>query len=154
MDLPRPLQIQIFSKSTRDSTLDRARLIPILRATLGLDFLAAEVKDDAQLAERLPTKTTSIRTGIFEGEMMVYNERERADDLFYKLQSVKDGRAPMDTQSSIRSAESTDEVGLQPRPNLHLKVVFFVSASHLIFPAFNTYAFYFCAVGCTDDQRD
>lgn len=144
--LPRHQQVQIFSKSTRDSTEDRARLVPIIRAALGLSFLPTEVDGDTQLTDRLSRRSfnaflATLSSGIFEGEMTVYNETLGCDDLFYKLSCVKEGKEMDDSQSTHKSVDTDDE-NVSPlkrgkdKPNLHLKVVFFVSCHRFPFASY------------------
>lgn len=141
MSLPREHQIQLFSKSTRDSTKERWRAIPIIRAALGLHFLPEDVQSDIQLAERITQLSTyhstcisALQQGIFEAEMIAYSEVEERDALFYKVRQVNQGTAnESDSQELESAAEWDDEEdgGQEPRaanqPDYHLKIVFFVS---------------------------
>jgi len=72
-------QIRIFSKSKRDSTMDRDATLPIIRAAMGLP----QVSDHCHaLNERLsgPVKPSIRRSVILEAEMVAYSERTHAID--------------------------------------------------------------------------
>ncbi|GAA6059260.1 hypothetical protein JCM10212_006653 [Sporobolomyces blumeae] len=137
--LPEPLQIKIFSKSGRDSTQTRHRLLPITRAAVGLPFDRFGATSHPLLASRLfgfrplhaaPTKL------ILEGEMVPFNEDEEQIDEFWKLNSVKTGREdPAPRGRSEQDSIETGGTGATPSPrrgrgmsqipNLHLMVVWF-----------------------------
>lgn len=72
-------QIRIFSKSKRDSTLDRDSTLPIIRAALGLP---QALNHCPALNERLSASVEpSIRRSvILEAEMVAYSERTHAID--------------------------------------------------------------------------
>ena len=72
-------QIKIFSKSKRDSTMDRYATLPIIRAALGLPQISNPYHD---LTARLPVLAEpSIRSSvILEAEMVAYSERTHAID--------------------------------------------------------------------------
>jgi DNA ligase-4 len=72
-------QIRIFSKSKRDSTMDRFATLPIIRAALGLP----QVSDPCtSLTGRLSfsVKPSIRRSVILEAEMVAYSERTGAID--------------------------------------------------------------------------
>ena len=72
-------QIRIFSKSKRDSTMDRYATLPIIRAALGLPQAP---NHSLGPTERLPLSSKpSIRSSvILEAEMVAYSERTHAID--------------------------------------------------------------------------
>ena len=80
-------QIRIFSKSKRDSTMDRDATLPIIRAALGLSQVSNPCPG---LTERLSAyvKPSIRRSVILEAEMVAYSERTHAIDgeLFWTLE--------------------------------------------------------------------
>jgi hypothetical protein len=72
-------QIRIFSKSKRDSTMDRDATLPIIRAALGLP---QDSNHCPVLTERLsaPVKPSIRRSVILEAEMVAFSERTHAID--------------------------------------------------------------------------
>lgn len=62
-------RIKIFSKSGRDSTVDRAGLLKTVRKSLRLD------KEDCQIK----------RQCILEGELLVWNDRYRRIEPFHRI---------------------------------------------------------------------
>lgn len=133
--LPAPLQIQIFSKSTRDSTLDRHRLLPVIRASLGLalpacaDPLLAARVGGARAPGRLPGRL------ILEGEMVPFNGAEGRIDEFWRLGEAKGGYElgpgrEEETQESAstghsQSLRSPKSRGRAAKVGLHLMAVWF-----------------------------
>src|SRR5258706_3833198 len=72
-------QIRIFSKSTRDSTMDRDATLPIIRAALGLPQVSNPCPG---LTKRLSAsvKPSIRRSVILEAEMVAYSERTHEID--------------------------------------------------------------------------
>ena len=72
-------QIKIFSKSKRDSTMDRDATLPIIRAALGLSQASNPCPD---LIKRLSSsiRPSIRRSVILEAEMVAYSERTHAID--------------------------------------------------------------------------
>ncbi|KAL8279100.1 hypothetical protein RQP46_008558 [Phenoliferia psychrophenolica] len=98
-NLPYDKQIKIFSKSGRDSTDDRSRLHPVIRASLGLPLSFGDAFCEPLLANRLGNRgsscpQTSHSRFIVEGEMVSFNEDENRIDEFWTLASVKHGGTP------------------------------------------------------------
>ncbi|GAA5989589.1 hypothetical protein JCM10908_000545 [Rhodotorula pacifica] len=106
LSLPADRQIKIFSKSGRDSTLDRKRLIPVIKAALGLRHDPSEDETDTTLAEyrksalfaRIPHQKL-----ILEGEMVPFDEETQSIAEFWRLRFAK-----------LDTADYEDEYGRQP----------------------------------------
>ncbi|GAA5862001.1 hypothetical protein JCM1840_006904 [Sporobolomyces johnsonii] len=141
LSLPSTEQIRIFSKSGRNSTEDRRRLLPIIRASLGLSFDAHLL-----LASRLhPSRHSSSSSPptklVLEGEMVPYDESRSCIDEFWKLACAKEGRdvshKERQNDGAGREEEESHQTGLtgktpSPRrakkedpPSVHLMVVWF-----------------------------
>ncbi|GAA5927226.1 hypothetical protein JCM1841_004252 [Sporobolomyces salmonicolor] len=146
LSLPFVEQIRIFSKSGRNSTETRHRLLPIIRASLGLPFDRFSRSSHPLLASRLhplrlPSSSSPPTKLILEGEMVPYDESRSCIDEFWKLSCAKVGRdvPPEELRSggAGREEEESHETGLtgktpSPRrakreepPGLHLMVVWF-----------------------------
>ncbi|SCV74037.1 BQ2448_6469 [Microbotryum intermedium] len=135
LSLPVERQVQIFSKSCRDSTKDRCRVIPIIRASLDLTIptvnqvrawfgmaRATDVSHDVSRADdsvvdpRLLRR--SARTAIpkwtkivLEGEMIPFDERTGEPAPFHTLVYAKSGRddAPRDEDTELAMTGSTHD---------------------------------------------
>ena len=141
-------QIQIFSKSTRNSTTTRSHSHPILRSAFGHRHDYDPVIHQhlhRQIRENLPSSSfDTIQSGIFEAEMICFDEEKGCDELFHKLAATLAGRenilrkgqheSQKSEQSSIQTGQSSMEltrrrferVKRSVEHNLHLKIVFFV----------------------------
>ncbi|KZT61412.1 hypothetical protein CALCODRAFT_9671 [Calocera cornea HHB12733] len=89
-DLSRPAgsEIQIFSKSKRDSTADRVATHSILRATLGL---SPGPDAHPKLVERIgnaASKECIVSSAIFDAEMVAYSELSGDIDKFWRIRGM------------------------------------------------------------------
>ncbi|PLW58699.1 hypothetical protein PCANC_00264 [Puccinia coronata f. sp. avenae] len=129
---PEAEQIQIFSKSHRDSTEDRASTLHLIRATLGL-----QSSSTSELLESHPRPTTfqSIESGIFEAEMVAWNLAKDQVDEFWRISEMKntpwgrpkgvdngDKSVPEFTESQIDGMDTQQLSDLDSR---HLALCFF-----------------------------
>ncbi|GAA5998995.1 uncharacterized protein JCM10292_003242 [Rhodotorula paludigena] len=130
--LPPEQQIRIFSKSGRDSTWARRRLLPIIRASLDLPLNTPERDLHPLLRKRFSALHRSTHLFpptklIIEGEMVPYDETRAQIDEFWKLTFARRGhdaqplgvdvRAPNRyhaTTSPVRRDEETYETGNEP----------------------------------------
>ncbi|KAM0787656.1 hypothetical protein ACM66B_003720 [Microbotryomycetes sp. NB124-2] len=103
VDLSKPShqQIQIFSKSKRDSTEVRIRMLPIVRAALGVRAESYDRHLQPLLIERLESTENETPFScptriILEGEMVPFNEDERRIDEFWKLPFAKSSAEDID----------------------------------------------------------
>ncbi|KAK4047009.1 hypothetical protein OIV83_005695 [Microbotryomycetes sp. JL201] len=137
-------QIQIFSKSNRDSTEFRIRMLPIIRAALRIRAESYDRELQPLLLQRIDTvnEETSIDCPtkiILEGEMVPFNEGLQQIDEFWKLPFAKTAedrivRSPGSTRSSVvtGNTESQEDMA-QPDSrgqgeqdtDLHLMAVWF-----------------------------
>ncbi|GAA6011978.1 hypothetical protein JCM10207_003447 [Rhodosporidiobolus poonsookiae] len=99
LSLPPQQQIRIFSKSGRDSTTTRERLLPIIRAGLDLPLSPLDATLHPLLFQRLLSSTSSNAPSPFpptklvlEGEMVPYDESRGCIDEFWRLGEAKQGR--------------------------------------------------------------
>lgn len=83
---PENMQIQIFSKSHRDSTKERATTHIPIRAALGLHFSTPSAF--LMSHPRLDT-LKKIKSGIFEAEMVAWNMSEGKVDEFWRIAELK-----------------------------------------------------------------
>ncbi|SGY45760.1 BQ5605_C001g00336 [Microbotryum silenes-dioicae] len=153
LSLPIERQVQIFSKSCRDSTKDRYRLIPIIRASLGLTIPSVNqvrswlgmsrtadsthgmtYADDTIVEPRLLRRSAQTRAQkwkklVLEGEMVPFDENTNAPAPFYTLVYAKSGRddgaaaAEEDAESAMTG--STQEETPSDGLPLHLHIVWF-----------------------------
>ncbi|KAK4056834.1 hypothetical protein OIO90_002084 [Microbotryomycetes sp. JL221] len=115
-----PLEcIRIFSKSKRDSTEARIRLLPIIRASLGIPAESYDSQLQPLLPERVDStmlhRSQAPRRLIIEGEMVPFNEERQCIDEFWRLPFAKTGDEkplwPGSPQSSVLTGhtDSQDE---------------------------------------------
>ncbi|KAI9618950.1 hypothetical protein H4Q26_012207 [Puccinia striiformis f. sp. tritici PST-130] len=83
---PHDRQIQIFSKSHRDSTKERAPTHNVIRAALGLD--SDSTSEDFVFNPR-PDTLEPITSGIFEAEMVAWNKSQCQVDEFWRISELK-----------------------------------------------------------------
>lgn len=123
MDLTWERQIKIFSKSGRDSTHTRSKLLPTIRRGLGLEW------------NRINADLRSVpRRMIIEGEMVPYDEDAGGIAEFWTLASVKSGGLPTEYETESQESTSTGgtaspesiRAGQHSAPRrLHLMIVWF-----------------------------
>lgn len=154
---PSESQLQIFSKSTRNSTDTREQSHPILRAAFGQARALDQIMYPhlhQRIMESLPSSSPrdTIQSGIFEAEMICYSELKGGDELFHKLADALAGREMLprkgdsqaSTESSIQTGQSSMEMmnrrfekhKRSQQYDLHLKIVFFVRSSLCSSPVF------------------
>ncbi|KAG9037569.1 hypothetical protein FRB95_005151 [Tulasnella sp. JGI-2019a] len=94
LSLPTAPAIQIFSKSKRDSTMDRIACHPIILGALGLETRHGK---DAKLASRVAATIGPPRrintSVILEAEMVCYNEANDCIDEFWRIRSLVEATA-------------------------------------------------------------
>lgn len=135
MSKPEKDQIQIFSKSHRDSTGERAHTLIPIRAALGLSLIGS-----CKLIDKNPRPgdKPKIVSGIFEAEMVAWNLTKQRVDEFWRISELK--RKPwktkgqkatqdvIDFSSEEESGNESEELNTQQLSDSHrrhLAVVFF-----------------------------
>ncbi|KDQ19564.1 hypothetical protein BOTBODRAFT_28144 [Botryobasidium botryosum FD-172 SS1] len=95
IDLSKPEkhQVQVFSKSKRDSTLDRIATHPIIRAALALPPCDSGAHYPELLTARLSgqhdERQSSVKTSIIlDAEMVTYSEEIDSIDEFWRIRSL------------------------------------------------------------------
>ncbi|POW05905.1 hypothetical protein PSHT_10595 [Puccinia striiformis] len=83
---PHDRQIQIFSKSHRDSTKERAPTHNVIRAALGLD---SDSTSEDLYSIHVRTLLEPITSGIFEAEMVAWNKSQCQVDEFWRISELK-----------------------------------------------------------------
>ncbi|KAH9462629.1 hypothetical protein MJO28_002604 [Puccinia striiformis f. sp. tritici] len=83
---PHDRQIQIFSKSHRDSTKERAPTHNVIRAALGLD---SDSTSEDFVSNPRPDILEPITSGIFEAEMVAWNKSQCQVDEFWRISELK-----------------------------------------------------------------
>ncbi|KAG0144175.1 hypothetical protein CROQUDRAFT_134532 [Cronartium quercuum f. sp. fusiforme G11] len=86
MTKPKDQQIQIFSKSHRNSTKERIKTVVPIRAALGLD---SESPTKLSIDHPRPRDKTLIISGIFEAEMVAWDMSRGHVDEFWRISELK-----------------------------------------------------------------
>ncbi|EIW58323.1 uncharacterized protein TRAVEDRAFT_124375 [Trametes versicolor FP-101664 SS1] len=124
-------RIRIFSKSGRDSTLDRAGIHSIVYAALGIPYPGSYAEADAQSSDTLPFK----RGIVVEAEMVAYSDALGRIDEFWRIRSLIARTAIGVRHRSPPPGPSTQEEVMETQCSLisngtdggtrHLALVFF-----------------------------
>ncbi|RUS17602.1 hypothetical protein BC937DRAFT_89750, partial [Endogone sp. FLAS-F59071] len=98
-------QITVFSKSKRNSTIDRQGTWRIIASALGHDpsFLhtvfssSSSISSSLSLEERqAPTPQTKVQNCIVEAELLVYNEAQSRIEEFGSVRELQDAEHSSD----------------------------------------------------------
>jgi len=130
---PEAQQIQIFSKSHRDSTKERAPTHELIRAALGLPSSSPSA---SLTPHPRPTTLENVKSGIFEAEMVAWNMSREQVDEFWRINELKlkpwqklkvvdserDRSTSPLTESQIGDMNTQD---LSDRESRHLALCFF-----------------------------
>ncbi|OAV99744.1 hypothetical protein PTTG_00480 [Puccinia triticina 1-1 BBBD Race 1] len=127
---PKTEQIQIFSKSHRDSTSERAPTHDLIRATLGLH---SKTTPESLGSLSRPKTHEQIKSGIFEAEMVAWNMDQGQVDEFWRIRELKKKPGQVDdneidnrpTTPSTDSQDDTNSQHLSDRASRHLALCFF-----------------------------
>ncbi|KAK9898304.1 hypothetical protein P389DRAFT_166732 [Cystobasidium minutum MCA 4210] len=126
--------ITIFSKSKRDSTLDRYATHPIILAALGLPFSLSNAQPSDHLLRRASSSSPAVRTGgtsspprqaILEAEMVAYNEDIEEIDEFSNLPLCMNQTSPQKDAGPYDSSQTRSNGSGETAPHRHLALVFF-----------------------------
>ncbi|EGG05477.1 uncharacterized protein MELLADRAFT_107575 [Melampsora larici-populina 98AG31] len=135
MSKPEKEQIQIFSKSHRDSTGERVNTLIPIRAALGLSLITSCKLIDQNPR---PSNKPKIVSGIFEAEMVAWNLTKQHVDEFWRISELKRkpsrSKGHKSTQKVIKfcsdeesgyESEGMDTQQSSDSHRRHLAVVFF-----------------------------